>query len=79
MDRMLSRKILSRGLVTIPKAIREYLGIKEGDDLIIQVDGKRIILSKKHDVYGVFSEIAERKGKKISMKDIKRELETRYM
>ena len=75
---MLSRKVLAKGQVTIPKAIRELLGINQGDDLVIVVDGERIILSKKHDVYDIFSEIAERKGKKLSMNDIKRELEVRY-
>jgi AbrB family looped-hinge helix DNA binding protein len=75
---MLSRKVSSKGRVTIPKAIRELLGIKEGNDIVIRGEGERIILSKKHNVYEVFSEVAERKGKKLSMKDIKRCLEARY-
>ena len=75
---MLSRKVLAKGQVVIPKAIRELLGISEGDDVVIEVDRKRIILSKKYDVCDVFLEVSERKGKKISMKQIKRELEARY-
>jgi len=75
---MLSVKVLVKGKVTIPKAIREHLGIKEGDDLIIRVEGERIIISKKHKVCDIFSEVAERKGRKIYLKDIKRELEARY-
>ncbi len=75
---MLSRKVLAKGQVVIPKAIRELLGITEGDEVLIDVEKEKIILSKKRDVCEVFSEVAERKGKKISVKDIKRELEARY-
>jgi AbrB family looped-hinge helix DNA binding protein len=75
---MLSRKVLAKGQVVIPKTIRQLLGINEGDDMVIDVDKDRIILSKKSDVSEIFSEVVERKGKNISMKDIKRDLEARY-
>jgi AbrB family looped-hinge helix DNA binding protein len=75
---MLSRKVLAKGQIVIPKTIRELMGINEGDDIVIDVDGDRIILSKKSDVSEIFADVAERKGKKLSMKDIKRNLEARY-
>ncbi len=75
---MLSRKVLAKGQVVIPKTIRDLLGINEGDDIVIDVDREKIILSKKQDAYDVFLEVSERNAKKITMKDIKKELEARY-
>lgn len=75
---MLSRKVLAKGQIVIPKTIRELMGINEGDDMLIDVDRDRIILSKKSDVSEVFSDVARRKGKKISITDIKSDLEARY-
>lgn len=78
MVKLLSRKVLAKGQVVIPKTIRDLLGINEGDDVVIDVEREKIILSKKGDVFDVFLEVSKRKAKKISMKDIKKELEARY-
>lgn len=78
MVKLLSRKVLAKGQVVIPKTIRDLLGINEGDDVVIDVEREKIILSKKQDVFDVFLEISKRKAKKISMRDIKKELEARY-
>lgn len=75
---MISKKVLAKGQVVIPKAIRDLLGINEGDDVVIDIEKEKIILSKKQDVFDVFLEVSERNSKKISMKDIKKELEARY-
>jgi len=37
-------KVSKKGQIVIPKEIREKLGIKEGSNLKIKLDGKRIIL-----------------------------------
>jgi AbrB family looped-hinge helix DNA binding protein len=39
-------KVTSKGQVTIPKEIRETLGVNEGDKLIFLVEGDRVILRK---------------------------------
>jgi AbrB family looped-hinge helix DNA binding protein len=39
-------KVTSKGQVTIPKEIRETLGVIEGDKLIFLVEGDRVILRK---------------------------------
>ncbi len=62
----------------IPKTIRDLLGINVGDEMIIDVEGDRITLSKKQNVVDVFLEVCKRSPGKLSMKEIKRELETRY-
>ncbi len=40
-------RITSKGQVTIPKAVREKLGIKPGDDIGFREDGQDIIVEKK--------------------------------
>ncbi len=42
------------------------------------LEDEKIILTKKQDVYDVFLEVSQRRGKRISMKDIKKELKARY-
>jgi len=48
-------KILPKGQITLPKKIRESLGVHEGDSLIIEKTGGEIILKKGktiHDFMG---------------------------
>ena len=39
-------KLRKKGVVILPKRIREEVGIKEGDALIVTVKGNEIILRK---------------------------------
>jgi AbrB family looped-hinge helix DNA binding protein len=39
-------KITSKGQVTLPKAVRDALGIKEGDEVVFRVEGKRAVLAR---------------------------------
>ncbi|CAD6494151.1 MAG: Antidote-toxin recognition MazE, bacterial antitoxin [Candidatus Argoarchaeum ethanivorans] len=75
---MISKNVLAKGQVVIPKTIRDLLAINVGDELVIDVEDEKIILSKKQNVLDVFLEICERSSGEISMKEIKKELETRY-
>ena len=38
-------KVTSKGQVTVPKAVREALGIKEGDEVVFRVEGNRAVLA----------------------------------
>ena len=40
-------RITSKGQVTVPKHIREKLGVKPGDDIGFREDGQEIIVEKK--------------------------------
>jgi len=40
--------ITQKGQVTIPKRIRQWLGIKQGDEVVFEIEEKRIVLRKKH-------------------------------
>jgi antitoxin PrlF len=42
-------RVTSKGQVTVPKAVREALGIKEGDDVIFRVEGQRAVLARTPD------------------------------
>ena len=39
-------KVTSKGQVTVPKAVREALGIEEGDNVVFRVDGNRAVLAR---------------------------------
>ena len=75
---MMLRNILAKGQIVIPKTIRDLLGIHVGDQVIIDVKDDKIILSKKEDAKDIFLEASKRCKQKISMKEIKKELEKRY-
>lgn len=42
-------KMTSKGQVTIPKPVREALGLQEGDDLTFRVERSRALLAKTPD------------------------------
>jgi antitoxin PrlF len=42
-------KVTSKGQVTVPKAVRDALGIREGDQIVFRVDGSRALLAKSMD------------------------------
>jgi antitoxin PrlF len=39
-------RITSKAQTTIPRAVREALGIAPGDDLVWEIDGDRVVLSR---------------------------------
>jgi len=42
-------KVTSKGQVTVPKAVREALGISAGDEVVFRVEGKRAVLARTLD------------------------------
>jgi antitoxin PrlF len=44
-----SARVTSKGQVTVPKAVREALGIKKGDAVVFRVEGKRALLARTPD------------------------------
>jgi AbrB family looped-hinge helix DNA binding protein len=42
-------KVTSKGQVTVPKAVREALGISEGDEVLFRVEGHHAILARTPD------------------------------
>jgi AbrB family looped-hinge helix DNA binding protein len=39
-------KVTSRGQVTVPKTIRDALGIKDGDEVVFRVEGGQALLAR---------------------------------
>ena len=75
---MISKNVLAKGQIVIPKTIRDLMGINVGDEMIIDIDDRKIILSKKENLTDVFTEVAYSNSKKISVKEIKTILMSRY-
>ncbi|MCC7078665.1 MAG: AbrB/MazE/SpoVT family DNA-binding domain-containing protein [Acidimicrobiia bacterium] len=44
-----SAKMTSKGQVTVPKVVREALGLEEGDDVVFHVEGNRAVLARTPD------------------------------
>lgn len=58
-------RITSKGQVTVPKAVRDALGINEGDEVVFRVEGNRAILARTTnflDLAATFSVPAARRG-----------------
>lgn len=58
-------KVTSKGQVTVPKAVRDALGIHEGDEVVFRVEGDRAVLARTPDfldLAGSVSVPAERRS-----------------
>ena len=53
-------KVGKGGRVTIPKAIRDNLGIREGDELVIGIEDSKIVIEKVGFDIDKFDEIIRR-------------------
>ena len=42
-------RVTSKGQVTVPKAVRDALGLKEGDQVVFRVQGSRAVLARTPD------------------------------
>jgi AbrB family looped-hinge helix DNA binding protein len=49
--------VTSKGQVTIPKAVRDALGIKAGDEVIFRVEGDRAVLARTPDFLALASSV----------------------
>jgi len=48
-DMDVAARLSSKGQVTIPKAVREALGVEEGDPVIFRIDGNLVTLQRTSD------------------------------
>ncbi len=42
----IAARVTSKGQVTVPKAVRDALGISEGDEVVFRVEGDRAVLAR---------------------------------
>ncbi len=43
-------RLTSKGQVTIPKAVRDALGLRDGDEVVFRVEGMRAVLARTSDL-----------------------------
>lgn len=58
---MITSKLTTKAQTTIPQPVRAALRLKEGDELVYEIDGDRVILTKAggvpaEDPFATFSE-----------------------
>ncbi len=74
----LTRNVLAKGQIVIPKTIRDMLDINVGDELTIEVQGDSMMVRKKVDAVSIFREVSEQCDAPLTVREIKRELRIRY-
>lgn len=42
-------RVSSKGQVTVPKVVRDALGVTEGDEIVFRVEGTRAVLARTPD------------------------------
>lgn len=70
-------KMTSKGQVTVPKAVREALGIKEGDTVLFRVEGNRAVIATTPDfleLAGTFTVPASKRN--VAWEDVLRRTRT---
>ena len=58
-------RVSSKGQITIPRAVRDALGIKQGDAVLFRVDGEQVVFSRIPDlmeVGGMFEVPPDKRG-----------------
>ncbi len=61
----ITARVTSKGQVTIPKAVRDSLGIETGDHIVFRVEGSRAVIARAPDfldLAGVVRVPAERQN-----------------
>jgi AbrB family looped-hinge helix DNA binding protein len=51
-------RITSKGQVTIPKPVREALGLQKGDQVVFRVEGDRALLARTPDLLELAGSVA---------------------
>ena len=70
-------RLTSKGQVTLPKAVRDALGLQEGDQIVFRVEGRRAALARTTDLLdlaGAVSVPASKRG--AAWEEVRRQVRT---
>jgi antitoxin PrlF len=59
-----SARLTSKGQVTIPRSVREALGLGEGDHVVFRVEGQRAVLARTPDLLELAGAVEVPAGKR---------------
>ena len=62
-------KIGRRGELTLPRRVRSNLGLREGDELVLTIDDKRIVLERRARQFSTYLDVMGKSGGSASGKD----------
>lgn len=66
-------RITSKGQITVPKAVRDALGVKQGDALVFRVDGDHAIVAATVDLLDLAGRVSVPVGAKgLSWDEVRR-------
>ena len=71
-------RLTTKGQITIPKAVREALGLTEGDSVVFRVEGHRAVLARTPhllELAGAVSVPAAKRG--VAWDDVRRQTRAR--
>jgi AbrB family looped-hinge helix DNA binding protein len=54
----ISARLTSKGQLTMPKPVRDALGLKEGDQVLFRVEGERAIVARTPDLLALGGTVA---------------------
>ena len=54
----IAARMSSKGQLTVPKAVREALGLGEGDDVVFRVEGDRAVLARTPEFLSLAGTVA---------------------
>lgn len=54
----IAARMSSKGQVTVPKAVRDALGLSAGDDVVVRVEGDRAVLARTPEFLSLAGTIA---------------------
>lgn len=75
---MLTKSVLAKGQIVIPKTIRDLLGISVGDTVNIDVNDGKIIISKQTSDEDIFQKMSKKHALTLSTKQIRKDLKERF-
>ena len=70
-------RVSSKGQITVPKAVRDALGISEGDEVVFRVEGNRAVLARTADFLSLARTVNVPAGKRnVAWDDVIRKTRT---